>query len=183
MEKQSSVTALILLQNKMIADGFVFYHVFDGFSKPERSGGNEGYRKCGREKRGYCRRHDRHSRNHLHLCSTTFLMVSANIPATEMIFIFGDCRFNGMESVKITSSKAEFSILSYASPESTACVATARTDLAPILLNMSAALQMVPAVSIMSSKSRQSRCFVFPYSKGLFNCQKVFQPFFRFLPV
>ena len=35
------------------------------------------------------------------LCSTTFLMVSANIPATEMIFIFGDCRFNGMESVKI----------------------------------------------------------------------------------
>lgn len=38
MEKQSSVTALILLQNKMIADGFVFYHVFDGFSKHTGNG-------------------------------------------------------------------------------------------------------------------------------------------------
>lgn len=46
------------------------------------------------------------------LCSKTFRMVSANISATEMILILELCFFNGMESVKITSSKADFSILS-----------------------------------------------------------------------
>lgn len=42
-------------------------------------------------------------------------------------------------------------------PESTGCVMAARTLLAPRAMSMSAAMQMVPAVSIMSSTMRMLR--------------------------
>ena len=65
--------------------------------------------------------------------------------------IFEQGCFWGMESVKITSVSFDFSIFSYALPERTAWVATARTLAAPLSISISAALQIVPAVSIMSS--------------------------------
>ena len=65
------------------------------------------------------------------------------------------CPHNGMELVTTTSVISELSILSTAGPESTACVAQARTLLAPCLSNASVAFTSVPAVSIKSSTIRQ----------------------------
>ena len=51
----------------------------------------------------------------------------------------------------MTSSKALALMRSYALPDNTGWVIAARTLLAPRSISMSAAMQIVPAVSIMSS--------------------------------
>ena len=64
---------------------------------------------------------------------------------------------SGMVSVTITSSSALSLMRSYAGPESTGWVMAARTLFAPRDMSMSAAMQIVPAVSIMSSTIRMLR--------------------------
>ncbi|MNL02590.1 hypothetical protein D3C87_1231020 [compost metagenome] len=56
-----------------------------------------------------------------------------------------------MVSVTIISDNTEFSMVSYALPDNTACVQTALTDLAPLSIINAAAFDNVPAVSQMSS--------------------------------
>ncbi|MNT20815.1 hypothetical protein D3C72_1561320 [compost metagenome] len=56
-----------------------------------------------------------------------------------------------MVSVTIISDNTEFSIVSYAFPDNTACVQTALTDFAPFSMINAAAFESVPAVSQISS--------------------------------
>src|SRR5690606_34602283 len=81
------------------------------------------------------------------------LIALANKLAVESTLIFSLCRCKGMVSVTINSVNSEFSMVSYASPDRTGWVHTARTLAAPFSMMSDAALDNVRAVSQMSSMS------------------------------
>ena len=91
---------------------------------------------------------------------TTLSITVANNLSTDKTVILSQGRFCGIVSVVITSSKQEASIFSYACPEKTECTHIALTDFAPNSLIVSAALQIVPAVSIISSTKTTSLSLV-----------------------
>ena len=71
-----------------------------------------------------------------------------NNSATDKTLILELSYLRGIESVTTNSVNTELVMFSLALPERTGCVQNALTDLAPLAKINSAALQMVPPVSI-----------------------------------
>src|SRR5574344_143462 len=79
------------------------------------------------------------------------MFANTSVMVTILIFWSLSSSGWGIVSVMNTSLRAELCILSIAHPERMPWVAQARTEQAPRLISTSAALQRVPAVSIISS--------------------------------